>query len=142
MQRTSSTDLIIDDAYFHETKISQRRGVCDCPHAAHRVPFRPLRDEPLGGTHNSAAVQGKDKTLEFPNTDPYAVTVRHSCDISTDQKQHQTFTSDNLKLLEQRTAGEPWWPTGFKAQTMNCNVYSLSPAGDFRCMPFSLLSRV
>lgn len=59
--------------------------LCDCQHAANRVPVWPHEGKSLGGTHNNAAVQGKDKALEFPSTNPYAVTEQHRCDISTDK---------------------------------------------------------
>lgn len=43
-----------------------------------RVPVKPHGDKPLGGTHNIAAVQGKDNTWEFPNTNPCTVTLQSS----------------------------------------------------------------
>lgn len=46
------------------------KGVSHCLHAIDRVPVWSLRGEPLGGTNNSAAVQGKDKVPEFPNLNP------------------------------------------------------------------------
>lgn len=62
-------------------------------------PARPLWEEPLGGTHNSAAVQGNDKTLEFPNTNCYAVTVLHSCDVSRNQKLYsKIYTTQKIGL--------------------------------------------
>lgn len=82
---------MINDAYSHELKSHSAgvcRRVCDCLHATEFLSSPSETNHWVG-----LPVQTRDKNLEFPNTNPYAVIEQHSCD----QKQHHVFRFIQLK---------------------------------------------